>query len=141
MNHNTTEPANSPGGLTRWEKGSVRRIVREALIEHADGRDLQLTIADVDGLSRAAVGAITTRDIVVPPSTLYVTPMQRECLLGIALGETAKETGRRLHVTENTIKTHRQKLFARIKVKTSGQAVTKGLALGIISLRSGQAGV
>lgn len=138
MNINTTELP-SPV-LNQWDKVSVRRIVRDALVEHADTRELQLTMADVEGLSRAAVGAIVTREITVPASTLLVTPMMREVLYGIAIGETAKDTGRRLHVTENTVKTHRSKLFRRLQVKTSGQAVARGIALGIITTRGVQRG-
>lgn len=121
--------------MNRFEKDAIRRVIREALMAHADERELPLTISDIDGLSRAAARGMDSPEVTVPAVATELTPMRREVLFGIAIGETAKETGRRLCLTESTIKTHRRLMFTQLRVTTAGQAVAVGIELGLITTR------
>lgn len=121
--------------LTRFEKDAVRRMVCTELQAHVDESELPLTPREVDGLARAAMRALTAPDVVVPPVVTEVTPMRREVLYGIAIGETAKQSARRLCVAEGTVKTHRRLLFKQLGVVSSGEAVAVGIGLGLIIAR------
>ena len=61
-----------------------------------------------------------------------LTPREREILALIADGLSNREIGERLFVSENTVKTHSSRLFAKLEVNRRVQAVRKGKELRII---------
>ena len=63
---------------------------------------------------------------------LGITPREHEILGLIAEGLSNGEIGERLFVSENTVKTHSSRLFAKLGVKRRVQAVLKGRELGLI---------
>jgi DNA-binding CsgD family transcriptional regulator len=63
---------------------------------------------------------------------LGITPREHEILGLIAEGLSNAEIGERLFVSENTVKTHSSRLFAKLGVNRRVQAVLKGRALGLI---------
>lgn len=61
-----------------------------------------------------------------------ITPREHEILGLIAEGLTNREVGKRLFVSENTVKTHSSRLFEKLGVNRRVQAVRKGRELGLI---------
>ena len=56
-----------------------------------------------------------------------------DVLLGAALGETAIETAERMSYADETVKTMRKYVIAKLNAKNITNAVGIGLALGIIN--------
>jgi two-component system, NarL family, response regulator LiaR len=65
-------------------------------------------------------------------SELGITPREHEILRVIAEGLSNREIGERLHVSENTVKTHSSRLFAKLGVSRRVQAVRKAKELRLI---------
>ena len=63
---------------------------------------------------------------------LGITQREHEILGLIAEGLSNREIGERLFVSENTVKTHSSRLFAKLGVNRRVQAVLKGRELGLI---------
>lgn len=61
-----------------------------------------------------------------------LTAREHEILGLIAEGLSNREIGERLFVSENTVKTHSSRLFAKMEVDRRMQAVQKGKELGLI---------
>ncbi|MEW2420491.1 hypothetical protein AB0911_08095 [Streptomyces nigra] len=75
-----------------------------------------------------------------PASTIRLTDAQFAALVGLASGEDAKETGRRIGRTENTIKTHRRTLYAALGARSGPHAVAIAIDLGLLRTANGRAG-
>ena len=63
---------------------------------------------------------------------LGITQREHEILGLIAEGLSNREIGERLFVSENTVKTHSSRLFAKLGVNRRVQAVLNGRELGLI---------
>ena len=63
---------------------------------------------------------------------LGITQREHEILGLIAEGLSNREIGERLFVSENTVKTHSSRLFAKLGVNRRVQAIQKGKELGLI---------
>jgi DNA-binding CsgD family transcriptional regulator len=63
---------------------------------------------------------------------LGITPREHEILGLIAEGLSNREIGLRLFVSENTVKTHSSRLFAKLGVNRRVQAVQKGRELRLL---------
>ncbi len=61
-----------------------------------------------------------------------ITPREHEILGLIAEGLSNREIGLRLFVSENTVKTHSSRLFAKLGVNRRVQAVQKGRELRLL---------
>jgi DNA-binding CsgD family transcriptional regulator len=61
-----------------------------------------------------------------------LSPRQLEILRLMADGLTAAQIGAKLFVTENSVKTHMQKLFRKLTVHSRGEAVAAGYRLGLL---------
>jgi NarL family two-component system response regulator LiaR len=66
-----------------------------------------------------------------------ITQREHEILGLIAEGLSNREIGERLFVSENTVKTHSSRLFAKLGVNRRVQAIQKGRELGLIPLTGG----
>ena len=86
---------------------------------------------------------IVVREVEVPaPSTfvrndqkldaLGITPRELEILGLIAAGLSNKEIAERIFVSENTVKTHANRLFDKLNAKRRTQAVQIGKEIGLI---------
>ncbi len=89
-----------------------RVVVRE--IEVAGPRDATI---EADAARREAAG---------------LTPREFEILELMAAGLSNREIAERIHVSENTVKTHCSRLFEKLGAKRRTQAVHAGKALGLI---------
>lgn len=65
-------------------------------------------------------------------SELAITPRELEILEHIAGGMSTREIAAALFVSENTVKTHASRLFAKMNVNRRTQAVQVGKQLGLI---------
>lgn len=63
-----------------------------------------------------------------------LSPREIEILRLLAEGMGNKEIGKRLFITEATVKTHLQRIYAKLGVETRTAAVTAGVERGVIRL-------
>jgi ATP/maltotriose-dependent transcriptional regulator MalT len=63
---------------------------------------------------------------------LGLTPRELEVLELIAAGLSTREIAGRVHVSENTVKTHASRVFAKLGVQRRTQAVQRGRELRLI---------
>jgi DNA-binding CsgD family transcriptional regulator len=93
-------------------------------------------------LTRRA-GTVVVREVPVPSpvnfvrdqsklESLGITPRELEILELIAEGLSNKEIAERVHVSENTVKTHSSRVFDKLGARRRTQAVQLGKALRLI---------
>jgi DNA-binding CsgD family transcriptional regulator len=111
--------------------------LREHVLTAAEKYDLPLTVKQADTLANH----LTIHANRGPAPTVKLTDVQMAALVGIASGETAAETARRICRTEHTVKTHRRTLFAALGARSAGQAVAIAMELGLIVCRKPVSGV
>lgn len=63
---------------------------------------------------------------------LGITPRELEILDALAAGHSNREIAERLHVSENTVKTHAARLFGKLAAKRRTQAVQLAKEAGLI---------
>jgi DNA-binding NarL/FixJ family response regulator len=68
------------------------------------------------------------------PAEEALSPRELEILGAVARGSSNKEIGRRLHISEATVKTHLLRIFGKLGVDDRTAAVTVALERGIIRL-------
>ncbi len=66
------------------------------------------------------------------PSTVALSPREAEVLSLVAEGLTNAEIGRRLSISETTVKTHMLRIFGKLGVSDRTAAVTTALAQGLL---------
>lgn len=111
----------------------VRPRLERALLTAVDRLDLPLTVRQVADLAVAAA------DVFDPPASPLpvvteddLTGQQLAVLYGLAAGERVADTARRLWVSENTVRTHKLRLFRTLGVNTAGAAVDRAHHLGLL---------
>ena len=65
-----------------------------------------------------------------------LTERELEVLKLIAAGQSNKEIGRSLSITEGTVKAHINSILGKLEVNDRTQAVTKAIRKGIVDLNS-----
>jgi DNA-binding CsgD family transcriptional regulator len=65
-----------------------------------------------------------------------LTPREREILAGAAEGETAAQTGARLYLSSETVKSYRKRVIAKLGARNGTHAVALALRSGLLPLRS-----
>ncbi|MGV9282170.1 response regulator transcription factor [Streptomyces sp. NPDC003730] len=101
--------------------------MREHILTAAEKYDLPLSVRQATTLSNhLAVHANRGT------SKVHLTDAQFAALVGLASGEDAQTTAHRLGRTENTIKTHRRKLYAKLGAKSGAHAVLIAVSLGLL---------
>lgn len=104
--------------------------LRQHLLTAADDLHLPLSQRDVDRLTTH----IAHRTLAATAPRRRLAPKRLDALLGLALGETAEETGRRLCVAPDTVKSRRRLLYQDLGVSCAAEAVAKAYELGILQL-------
>ena len=64
-----------------------------------------------------------------------LTPREREILAGAADGETAAQTGARLFLSSETVKSYRKRVIAKLGARNGTHAVALALRTGLLPLR------
>jgi DNA-binding NarL/FixJ family response regulator len=108
-------------------KTAALTALYRALLDVAAGRGA----FDADVLARA--GAAPDAPRLAEP----LTEREREILLCAAHGLTNKAIGARLFISDRTVQGHLQNVYGKLGVNTRTEAVTAGLARGLIHLTDG----
>lgn len=109
--------------------------LREHVLTAAEKYDFPLSIRQAETLTNhLAIYANRGQS-----STVRLTDAQYTALVGLASGEDAAETGRRIGRTENTIKTHRRTLYAALGARSGAHAVAIAINLGLLRTAGGDA--
>ncbi len=64
-----------------------------------------------------------------------LTPREHEILAGAADGETAAQTGARLYLSSETVKSYRKRVIAKLGARNGTHAVALALRSGLLPLR------
>jgi DNA-binding NarL/FixJ family response regulator len=102
-----------PGGyvLKPFTGAEIRVALEVALVNFRQRRHEQLHAIDVDGMSRSLTDPLSMQEIRV--------------LLCVEEGLTNRQTGERLFISENTVKTHLKHIFEKLGVSTRTEALHK----------------
>jgi LuxR family maltose regulon positive regulatory protein len=65
-------------------------------------------------------------------ASLHLSGREFEVLLSIAMGKTYKEVASELHLSINTVMSHRKKLYGRLDCNSRSRALSRARALGLI---------
>ncbi len=69
----------------------------------------------------------------LPQPQVEFTEREMQVLRGMAEGRSNSEIGRSLYLSEDTIKTHAQRLFRKLDVNDRAHAVANGFRMGLVS--------
>ncbi|MFJ6438500.1 response regulator transcription factor [Streptomyces sp. NPDC091416] len=108
--------------------------VSARLLAVAEERDLAITTADVHALAVAAADAATAAVVLPAPSVgrVRLTNQQTCVLIGMAVGDSLDEIARRMCLSSDTARSHRQTLYRRLGVHSGPHAVAVGMSLGLL---------
>ncbi len=90
--------------------------------------------AELLGPARAGDDGQRDRAAAPPTDTTPLTPREREVLAMLAEGLGNKTIGRRLGISEHTVKTHVAGLFAKLGASSRTEAVAVGVRRGLVVL-------
>jgi DNA-binding CsgD family transcriptional regulator len=63
---------------------------------------------------------------------IHLTPREADVFLGMALGESLRESSSRLGISVSRVKNLRTTVFQKLNVNSSGEAVREGIRHGIL---------
>jgi DNA-binding NarL/FixJ family response regulator len=78
------------------------------------------------------LAADVARDFEPPVEIPALTRRELDVLHGLHLGERAVDTGRRLFISESTVKDHRWSLYRKFGVRSSAEVVALALKCGLL---------
>ncbi|MEV5957241.1 hypothetical protein AB0M11_26330 [Streptomyces sp. NPDC051987] len=110
--------------------------LRRQVITAAEKHDLPLSIRQAEALANYLAVHVNRG----PAPTVRLTDVQYAALVGLASGEDAAETGRRICRSENTIKTHRRTLYRALGARSGAHAVAIAIDLGLLRTARRQLG-
>ncbi|MGW5175847.1 response regulator transcription factor [Streptomyces sp. NPDC004082] len=102
--------------------------LRDHILTAAEKYDFPLSIRQAETLTNHLALHVNRGPAAAP----HLSDALFGALLGLASGEDAKATGRRLGRSENTIKTHRRKLYALLGARSGAQAVLIAIERGLL---------
>lgn len=73
------------------------------------------------------------REVRAPESPETLTERETEVLRLMALGYANKEIGRKLHITDKTVKTHVSSILAKLDVQSRTQAALHAVRIGLVT--------
>jgi DNA-binding CsgD family transcriptional regulator len=115
------------GGVLRARDGSIYAVACTALFHRGQARGLVATFTgcgDGDWTHGANAGGAHP--------ILPLTPRERETLLQLAHGCSARETAEALGISHNTARNHIQSVLRKLDVRNKAEAVVCALHLGLI---------
>ena len=96
---------------------------------------LEAIIAVVNGRQFFCTKFKKSQNRILAHNTL-LTRREQEVLMQIAKGLSTKEMSATLFISENTIETHRQNIFAKLKAHNMAELIIKAIAAGYIDPKS-----
>jgi DNA-binding CsgD family transcriptional regulator len=102
--------------------------LRQLLAEAADESGIALSQREIDVLAHR----VTVKASQGLRSVLRLTPRLFDTLQGLAAGENLGETAARLNVSEDTLKTHRRRLYKRLGATGGAHAVAIAGSQGLL---------
>ncbi|MFE3400749.1 helix-turn-helix domain-containing protein [Streptomyces anulatus] len=109
----------------------LQSAIRARLLDEAETQDLPLTVAQVDRLAETATSAALSAP---SPNTFQLTDEQIGVLVGLALGESVQETGRRIRLSFHTVRTRRLSVYRALGVRTGPAAVALAMTHGLLRI-------
>ena len=127
--------AEGAAGFLRWDapRAMIRTLVR-SLAASAGGDDLLPTVAATAGPDHDTVTAL--RDVTVDLETqqrLDLSVREVQVLIGMSRGLTNADIGRRLYLSDHTVKSHTGHLFRKLGAADRAQAVSHAWRLGLFT--------
>lgn len=115
-----------------------------ALKESAREHDIKLLPSQVSALAdditpiviRLPYEKRPTVNVVSPkidPTRVHLTPRERQVLMGLARGLSAEQTGYRLGITKDTVKSHLRTAYATLRARNGAHAVAICLKYGLLT--------
>ncbi|MER5882671.1 helix-turn-helix transcriptional regulator [Streptomyces sp. NPDC001941] len=120
--------------MNRREAAPFLTPLRQALLDHADIASLPLTVAQVTELAYAAMLALRAPELPTAELCAPLSPVERDVLFGLAIGETSEETAARLCRNVETVRSHRRHIYRRLGARSGAQAVALGVSLGLLAV-------
>jgi DNA-binding CsgD family transcriptional regulator len=68
------------------------------------------------------------------PHLTEMTPREREVLVCLARGMSARATGEHLHISHNTARNHMQNVLHKLDAQNKAEAVAQALSIGLLTL-------
>jgi two-component system nitrate/nitrite response regulator NarL len=124
-------------GFLRWDapRTMIRTLVR-SVAATAAGEDLLPSLAPAprSGAPERGDDGRDLRDVVVDPDTqrrLELSVRELQVLIGVSRGLTNADIGRRLYLSDHTVKSHTGHLFRKLGAADRAQAVSHAWRLGL----------
>lgn len=123
--------------LGMLEAGASGYVPKDASFEEV-ARAIRAVGAGQGYLAPSVAGLVVegyaTRSAASAPPAAPLTQREREVLQLLAEGSTARDIGRRLHISVKTVETHRRNLLAKLELDTLADLVRYAIREGITSL-------
>lgn len=107
--------------------------LRQLMSQAASELGICLTEYEVAALARQ----IGVKAAQVPVGGRKLSPRLLDTLQALAAGENLPETAARLRISEDTVKTHRRRLYAQLGARSGAQAVAIASRQGILAGAAG----
>ncbi|MBP5883135.1 response regulator transcription factor [Streptomyces scabiei] len=105
----------------------IRDRLLRLMLDSADRHDIPLSVRQLN-----VMASDVARDFEPPTDIPVLTVAERQALIGLVLAETAAESGRRLFVTEDTVRQQRVRLYRKLGVTCAAEAVAFGRRRGLL---------
>lgn len=106
---------------------AIRDRLLRLMLDATDRHDLPMTVRQIETLANDVA-----RGFEPPVDVPALTRREMDVLGGLFLGERAVDTGRRLFISESTVKDHRWSLHRKFGVKSSAEVVACALRCGLL---------
>ncbi|WP_189154184.1 response regulator [Lentzea pudingi] len=116
--------------LPTIEAGAIGYLLKDAPREELF-RAVRAAARDETVLS-PSVAALLVRKVRTPVPVSALSSREREVLILVAQGRTNREIGAALHISEATVKTHLQHVYAKLEVPDRASAVSAAHQRGLI---------
>jgi DNA-binding CsgD family transcriptional regulator len=114
--------------------GGLGEIVGMGIASSSGGADLDLdTMSLVYALCSQFHVIYRRMEAAQAPAIVQLSPREREVLTWTAEGKSRTAIGEILHISDQTVKTYMNRIFAKLEVNSIQLAVVKAIALGLIA--------
>jgi DNA-binding CsgD family transcriptional regulator len=96
--------------------------------EQVTGRRLVLVVA----LGTSRWGRRFRREVAPEDPDAGLTPREREIVMLVALGGTAREIADELHISHDTVRTHVRNAMEKLHARSRAHLVAKAMAAGLV---------